>query len=174
MSRMVFNLPLQFLQVFSPDSEAGFVQLGLRSLFRIMDFQVNARLPGYIDEVRGNPLGVECVQDKSAIAARHQPQRIDRGAQMLERFGDVDSLPPRVYAVYFTTVGSADFKTTNGHALIDRRVQGNGCNHQLFPWIAAARRGLEITPRRRTKAASSRRSPRCLRHIHCSPRLVSA
>ena len=58
--------------------KAGFVQLGLRSLLGIMDLQVDARLPGDIDEVRGNSLGAEGVQDEAAIAARHQPQRADR------------------------------------------------------------------------------------------------
>jgi hypothetical protein len=34
------------------------------------------------------------------------------------------------------------------------------------PWSAAARRRLEIMPRTMAKAAASRRSPRCLWHIH--------
>src|SRR5208282_303433 len=57
--RMSFDLPPQFLQVFRGNAEAGFVQLGLRPLLRIMDLQVDARLAGDIDEVRWNSLDAE-------------------------------------------------------------------------------------------------------------------
>ena len=118
--------------MFGGNSESGFVQLRLCSFLGIVDLQVDAGFAGNLSKIRRNSFRAESVQDKAAIAACHQPQRADRRAQTLKDFRHVNSLPAGIHAVHFAPIGLPDFKTSHGHALIDRRVQSNGCYHNGF------------------------------------------
>ena len=169
-AREVDQLLEQDLQLVLRDVRAPLVHLGVAAAGRIDDRGRGTRLVLDADEVVEDRLRSQLLDDARTGAASREAGGDDRDAELLQRAGDVDPLAAGEGQALARAMALAALEVRHGQRPIDRRVHGDGDDHETQPhmWCrvrVAYQPTRPATPGRDTEreatsgTAASRREP---------------
>ncbi len=128
--REVVDLLEQHLQLLGLDRRPPLVDLGVRPARRVDDRGRRPRFALDPDEVVEDRLLGQPLDDAHAGLAPGEARRDDRHAERLECTGDIDPLAARKRQPVARAVALATLEVRDGDRAVDRRVEGDGDDHQ--------------------------------------------
>src|SRR3954454_7392714 len=131
--REVDELLEQHLQLLGRDVRAPLVHLGVAAAGRIDDRRRGARLVVDPHEVVQDRLGRQLLDDPRAGAPAGESGGDDGHAETLQRAGDVDPLAACEGEPGAGAVALAALEVRDGQRPVDRRVHGDGDDHETQP-----------------------------------------